>query len=512
MKEPPSPGTDERPFGGRPPGRGWKLGRLLQAVPGAVLEGAAATEISSLACDSRRVQPGALFFALPGGTTDGSLYIEDAVRRGAVAVVCEKGVRVGNGPAAVRVERPRLAMADLAAEFHGHPSQRLQVIGITGTNGKTTTAFMVREILRAAGVATGLLGTIHYEFGGRHLPASRTTPEAPDLQQMLAEGLLGGDRAMAMEVSSQGLAAERLRATRFAAAVFTNLTVDHLDFHRTMEEYYGAKKRLFEALAAQSSAAPAIVNLDDAYGRRLAGEGYLADRLISYGVQAKAAVRAVDLRCGERRSIFQVVTPWGECGVDLAFPGRFNISNALAAMAVGGAQGVTPAAMAEALRQMPPVPGRLERIADPRGGRHLFVDYAHTEDALRNVLATLRETIPGRLLCVFGCGGNRDRDKRPRMGSAVSELADHAFVTSDNPRGEEPEAILADILAGMDPAKPRTIEPDRATAIRAALRETQSGETLLVAGKGHETYQETGGRMVHFDDREVLREALAEGI
>jgi UDP-N-acetylmuramoyl-L-alanyl-D-glutamate--2,6-diaminopimelate ligase len=498
--------------GGRPAARAWKLARLVQAVPGAVVEGTAPAPITSLSYDSRRVQPGGLFVALPGTATDGRLYVDEAVRRGAVAVVHEDAVHGLRGVASVRVQNARAAMGDLAALFYGHPSHQLQVIGVTGTNGKTTTVFMVRDILRAAGLSAGLIGTIHYEFGGRRITAARTTPESIDLQQMLADSLQAGDKAMAMEVSSQGLAAERLRGTRFAAAVFTNLTIDHLDFHQTMEAYFAAKKRLFESLAADSAGAPAVVNLDDAYGRRLAAEPFLAGRVLSYGMDSAASVRGVDIRCAEKASSFCALTPWGECRVELPLAGRFNVSNALAAMAVCGAFGIPVDTMARALGRLPPVPGRLESIEDPRGTRHLFVDYAHTEDALRNVLQTLRETTPGRLLCVFGCGGNRDRAKRPRMGAAVAEFADHAFVTSDNPRGEEPAAILADILAGMDSAKPRTVEADRAAAIRQALGETRDGDTLLVAGKGHETYQEIGGRMVHFDDREVLRQALADGL
>jgi UDP-N-acetylmuramoyl-L-alanyl-D-glutamate--2,6-diaminopimelate ligase len=495
------------------PSRSMKLGRLLQAAPSAVLEGAAATEVSSLACDSRAVRPGGLFFALPGEKTDGGLYIEEAVRRGAVAVLHEQGVRPPRGPASVCVENARTTMADLAAEFHGHPSDKLGVVGVTGTNGKTTTVFMMRDILRKAGISAGIIGTIQYEFGERLISATRTTPESLDLQRIFSEALLAGCQVMAMEVSSQGLAAERLRGTRFAAAVFTNLTVDHLDFHRTMEAYFSAKKRLFETLASQSTDAPAVVNIDDPYGRRLAAEPFLAGRLLTFGCHPEAKVRAEDIRLSETTSAFRAITPWGDIRVDMDLSGRFNVSNALGAMAVCGAVlGVPLDAMAEALSQMSPVPGRLERIEDSRGGRHLFVDYAHTEDALRNVLQTLRETAPGRLVCVFGCGGNRDRSKRPRMGAAVSEIADYSIVSSDNPRSEEPMAIIDEILTGMDRSKPHLVEPDRARAIRCALQAAVAGDTVLIAGKGHEPYQEIAGRMMHFDDREVVREALAEGL
>ncbi len=494
------------------PARTLKLARLLQALPAAQMEGASSVEVSSLAHDSRAVQPGGLFMALPGEKTDGRLYIEDAVRRGAVAILHEKGIRLPKGVAGICVEDARAAMGSLAAEFYGNPSRALRVIGVTGTNGKTTTVFMIRDILKAAGEATGLIGTIHYEFGERRIVAARTTPEATDLQRMFAEALQAGCRAMAMEVSSQGLAAERLRGTRFAAAVFTNLTVDHLDYHKTMDAYFDAKKRLFATLAAEASGAPAVVNLDDSYGRRLAEEPFLGGRAVGFGVHPGAAVRAEDLRITERNSMFRVVTPWGSAEVELGLAGRFNVSNALGAIGVCGALGIPLETMVPVLARMGPVPGRLERLEDPRGTRHLFVDYAHTEDALRNVLLTLRETTPGRLICVFGCGGNRDRSKRPRMGAAVSEIADLAIVTSDNPRQEDPQAIIVDILAGLDRSRPHEVDPDRARAIRAALRASHDGDTVLIAGKGHETYQEIAGRMIHFDDREAVREALAEGL
>lgn len=493
------------------PPRTMKLGRLLQALPAAVLEGAAATEIAGLAYDSRLVKPGTLFMALPGEKTDGGLYVDDAVRRGAVAILHGKGLRVPRPVAAVGVADPRTAMADLAAEFYGQPSEKIKVIGVTGTNGKTTTVFMIRDILRAAGIPSGLIGTIHYEFGERLISAARTTPESLDLQRMFFEAHQSGCQAVALEASSQGLAAERLRGTRFAAAAFTNLSVDHLDFHATMADYFKAKRRLFEALADQPNSAPAAVNVDDDHGRILAGDPALAERLITYGCGAAAMVRAEDVRLSASGSAFRARTPWGEIPVELAFAGRFNVLNALAAISVCGALGVPLAAMASALANVSSVPGRLERIADPRG-RQIFVDYAHTEDALRNVLQALRETSSGRLICLFGCGGNRDRSKRPRMAAAVSAAADLAVVTSDNPRNEDPQAILAEILAGIDPAKPHVVEPDRAGAIRAALQAAGPGDTVLIAGKGHETYQEIAGRMTHFDDREAVRAALAEGL
>lgn len=485
-----------------------KLNRLLAASPEAKLQaGAASTEITGLAYDSRAVQPGFLFLALRGEKTNGALFAEDAIRRGAVAVLHDQDLRLPRGVAAIQAPDARLALADLAAEFYAHPSRQLRVLGVTGTNGKTTTTFMIRDILQAAGQSCGLLGTVQYEYGGRRLAAGRTTPEALDLQRMLAEALHAGCQAMAMEVSSQGLAAERLRGVRFAAAVFTNLSVDHLDFHHTMEAYFLAKKRLFDTIATQGGA-PAILNADDPHGRQLAADPALAGHVVTFGGDPAAQVRAVDIQLTETSSTFRVITPWGEAAIATGFAGRFNVYNALAAIATCGTLGVPLPVMAATLAAMPAVPGRMERIADPRG-RHIFVDYAHTEDALRNVLQTLRENAPGHLLCVFGCGGNRDRGKRPRMGAAVAEYADLAIVTSDNPRHEEPQGIIDDILAGMDLAKPHLVEPDRAAAIAAALRAARAGDTILIAGKGHEPYQEIAGRMAHFDDRETVRALLA---
>jgi len=309
-----------------------KLGRLVQAVSSVHLEGASSTLVTGLACDSRAIQPGFLFCALPGDQTDGSRFMEEAARRGAVAVLHRPGIRVPRGLASLVAESPRSAMADLAAAFHGHPSNTLQVIGITGTNGKTTTAYMVRSILLAAGRSCGLIGTIQYEWANRRFPAIRTTPESLDLQRMFSEALHAGCEAMAMEVSSQGLAAERLRGTRFSAAVFTNLTEDHLDFHHTMEAYFSAKKRLFETLFHESADASAVVNMDDVYGRRLLSETVPEGRGLSYGCRQEARVRASEIHIHEHGCTFRVTTPWGERQVELSLAGRFNILNALAAV------------------------------------------------------------------------------------------------------------------------------------------------------------------------------------
>lgn len=473
--------------------------------------------ITGLCYDSRQARPGDLFFALPGARDNGIRFISDALSRGAVAVILQDAGAPSSLPLfvpAMRVADARGAMAAAAAVFYGDPSRTLDVCGITGTNGKTTTAFMLRRILESSGTPCALLGTVRYEWAGHSLPADRTTPEAPDLQRIFAEALAAGQRAAAMEVSSQGLCARRLEGVRFAAAAFTNLTPEHLDFHRDMEHYYTAKRLLFESLASPSSA---ILNADDPYGRRLASEPCLASLpRIRYSADpaatpATAEVRATAIHCTPAATDFRLHTPWGDAGIRLPLIGRYNVANALAAAAVAASRGIAPAAIATALAGMPGVPGRLERVPDPAGGRHLFVDYAHTPDALENLLRTLRELAvpPARLWCVFGCGGDRDSTKRPVMGRIAASLADAVVLTSDNPRNESPDAILREIRSGMASRPPALVEPDRPSAIRAALRLARPGDIVVVAGKGHETYQEgPNGRRSPMDDRALLRDAL----
>ena len=384
-----------------------KLGRLAKAVEGAALEGSASTEITLLAYDSRQVRPGALFFALRGANADGSAYLEEASRRGAVAAVCEKGVRAPKGLAAVRVENARRAMADVAAEYYGHPTRRLKVVGVTGTNGKTTTTHMVRDVLRAAGKPTALVGTIRYEYGGRLLAATRTTPESADLQRIFAECLEAGEAAAAIEASSQGLAAERLRGVRFAAAAFTNLTPDHLDSHGTMEAYFAAKRRLFDALA---EGAPAATNLDDEYGRRLAAEPGLAGRVVGYGLGPEAAVRAVGAKITETGSEFLAETPWGTARVRTPLAGRFNVYNALAALATCGAMGVAPETAAEARKYL------AEKI---RSGKFI-VDSLHQR---RETIRRIAEEIAAAQGEFFEQGISRLRPMT--MGAVAEKLGVH---------------------------------------------------------------------------------------
>ena len=479
---------------------------VLSAPPGG-------PAVAGLCYDSRQARPGDLFVALPGARDDGARFVPDALQRGAVAIL-HQGAPLPGGIPEIRVPDARTAMAAAAAVFYGDPTRSLAVFGVTGTNGKTTTAFMLRHILESAGTPCALVGTVRYEWAGRSVPAARTTPEAPDLQRIFAEALAAGQRAAAMEVSSQGLCARRLEGVRFAAAVFTNLTPEHLDYHRTMDAYYAAKRLLFEALAAQRDGAPAVLNADDPWGRRLAAEPCLASNPVvrfSLDPASAAEVRATSLRCAPDATTFELLTPWGSAPVRLPLIGRYNAANALAAAATAAARGVPLPAIADALATMPGVPGRLERVPDPAGGRHLFVDYAHTPDALENLLRTLRELLvpPARLWCVFGCGGDRDPTKRPVMGRIAATLSDAVVLTSDNPRNESPDAILREILSGMEGRPPVLADPDRPSAVRAALRLARPGDILVVAGKGHETYQEgPNGHRSPMDDRELLRAAL----
>ena len=464
-------------------------------------EGAPEIEISGLAYSSRAVTPGTLFFCVPGFKVDGHDFAADAVERGAVALVVERPL--GLGVPEVRVPDARAAMAGVAQRFYGDPTATLDVVGITGTNGKTTTTFLIRSILEAAGIRTGLLGTVTSIVGGRREEVVRTTPEALELQATFRRMLDAGDRAAAMEVSSHALQLHRVDGIRFAARVFTNLTQDHLDFHPTMEDYFAAKRMLFER-----DGGPAIVNADDEYGRRLAGE---IEGVLTFGIEAaEADYRATDVSFDTAGSRFTAVTPDGEVQVTITLPGTFNVSNALAALAAARALDVPLATAAEALASAERVPGRFEPV-DEGQGFAVLVDYAHTPDSLDNVLRAAREITGGRLHVVFGAGGDRDQGKRPLMGRVASERADRVVVTSDNPRSEDPDAIVDQVLAGTRGGAER--EVDRRRAIEMAIEGARDGDVVVIAGKGHEQGQEfENGRKLPFDDVTVAREALRSAL
>jgi UDP-N-acetylmuramoyl-L-alanyl-D-glutamate--2,6-diaminopimelate ligase len=470
-----------------------RLHEVMTDVPADVPD----VEISRLAYDNRAVVPGTLFFCVPGFTRDGHEFAPDAVRSGAVALVVERPV--GLGVPEIRVPDVRAAMAPAAARFYDDPTAELQVAGVTGTNGKTTTAFLVRALLEADGRQTGLLGTVTSVIGGVEHPVERTTPEAIDLQRTFREMLELDDVACAMEVSSHALELRRAEAIHFAVAIFTNLTQDHLDFHPTMEDYFLAKRRLF----VDARPARAVINVDDAYGARLADE--LPDA-VTFALERDAAYRAEAVNTGLHGSRFTVTGPSG--AVELASPlrGRFNVYNVLGAFAAVSELGVPAEIAAAAISSAGLVPGRFQAV-DEGQEFAVLVDYAHTPDSLQNVLEAARELSTGRLHVVFGCGGDRDRGKRPVMGRIARKLADRVIVTSDNPRSEDPEAIIEQILEGAGAEVEHLV--DRREAIEQALAGAGAGDVVVIAGKGHEQGQEfEGGRKIPFDDATVARQAL----
>ncbi len=483
-----------------------QLAQLVAALgPEAKVSGPLHRSIRTVVCDSRRVRRGDLFVAVRGAHVDGSRYIGEALKRGAAAIVLWEGEGSGApGDATwVRVPDERAAMARLACALHGHPSRALRVVGITGTNGKTTTTWLLHHLLERAGSPCGLIGSVAYRFQGRRIPAQRTTPESCDLQALLAQMVRAGCASAVMEVSSHGLAQQRVSGTEFDVVGFTNLTPEHLDYHGTLEAYFEAKKRLFvEEANAQTVG---VVNRDDAWGRRLLGECAPERTCWTYGLEGGADVTATDVHLGTVGLRFQLHSPWHNGPVVAPLMGRFNLSNVLGALTTCGALGMNVAQACEQLAEVEPVPGRMQRVPGPRDV-HVFVDYAHTEDALRNALDALREVAARRLIVVFGCGGDRDATKRPRMGAVAAARCDRVVLTTDNPRSEPPERIIAEIRAGCGNDADVVEVPDRREAIALALREARPGDVILVAGKGHEAYQEVGHTVLAFDDCDVIRE------
>jgi UDP-N-acetylmuramoyl-L-alanyl-D-glutamate--2,6-diaminopimelate ligase len=499
--------------------------RLVATVPGARVAGSLPPSVDAIASDSRAVRPGTLFIALRGERTDGHNFIADALARGASVIVAEHGPSASNGDVpTVIVPDTRAAASALADAFHDHPSHDLIVIGITGTNGKTTTTHLVRDLLETAGIPCGVIGTLGGEFRDHRWPLSNTTPLALELHGLLAAQRDAGAKAVAMEVSSHALALHRVDHVRFTAAALTNITRDHLDFHGTLQRYIEAKRRLFN-LAPQ-----AVLNADDpsgaqfvtelaalhgveavAFGRTtpdpnvilsLSKDGQSPNRRpITYAIDAEATLRAEDLVLDGEGSTFRI----GGTQVRIALPGRFNVRNALAAFGIGRALGIDDATIARGLAATRAVPGRMERIG--AFGIDAIVDYAHTPDALENVLRTARETTKRDLIVVFGCGGDRDPGKRTQMGEIAARLADRVIVTSDNPRSEDPMAIAKAVANGYE----RThIELDRRRAIRRAIDEAHAGDTVIIAGKGHEPYQIVGDQTRPFDDRDEVRIAFSK--
>ena len=470
---------------------------MIATLAPAEVVGRARVVVRDLAYAAEDARPGALFFCVRGARADGHDFAAEAVAKGAVALVVERPLPLPV-PQLV-VADVRRAMALVADEFFGRPTSELQVAGVTGTNGKTTTAFLLYEILEAGGRRPGLLGTVESRVGSERRPVVRTTPEAIDLQRTFREMLRAGNRSCAMEASSHASELQRLARVRFAALVFTNLTQDHLDFHGSLERYFDAKRRLFVG----EWPPPAAVNVDDAHGRRLADElrERRHDELLSFGFSEDADVRPERLELSPAGARFRAA------GVEVRtrLRGRFNVENVLGAVAAGRLLGLAADAIAAGVASVEGVPGRFEPV-DEGQPFTVLVDYAHTPDSLANVLRAARDLAAGRVICVFGCGGDRDRGKRPLMGRIARELADVAIVTSDNPRGEEPLAIIAEIVEGAGSAA--EIEPDRRAAIAGAIELARPGDVVLIAGKGHEQGQEFRDRTIPFDDRDAARHAL----
>jgi UDP-N-acetylmuramoyl-L-alanyl-D-glutamate--2,6-diaminopimelate ligase len=504
-----------------------RLSELLQSIRDPLLiSGETGLEISGLYYDSRKVRSGGLFFALKGVAVDGHRYIETAVKSGAVAVVLENSSFAPAGVTCIQVTDARLAMSEMAAAFYRYPTSTVPLIGVTGTNGKTTTTYLIEAILNKAGIPAAVLGTIQYRFGGTILPSAHTTPESVELQKTLRELIDSGAKSVVMEVSSHALEQRRVDGCQFDIAVFTNLTRDHLDYHKDMESYRACKERLFCQLLAADGKKPkrhAVVNIDDPFGHLIAR--CAACPVITYGLGDDACVTARDVTFSTSGISGLLHTPGGEIEFQSELLGRFNLYNVLAAVSVGVAMELPLEVISSGVAMHEKVAGRLERVDNNRGIT-VLVDYAHTGDALENVLKTIREIARKRIITVFGCGGDRDCGKRPIMGEIAGRYSDMCIITSDNPRSEDPASIIEQVRAGIVPLglkeytgpkldkgfdeKGFAAVESRREAIRLAIRLAKTGDIVLLAGKGHEDYQIIGGERHHFDDREEAAAALRE--
>ncbi len=463
-------------------------------------------EASGLAYDSRRVKSGNLFVALKGEKTDGNIFVDQAVARGAAIVVSEMPPPALLDRRWIQVRNGRQALARMSANFFGHPTRKLDLIGITGTNGKTSTAYLIEAILKAAGAKVGLISTIEYRGPEGAVAAERTTPESLDLQELFSSFLNQGCRQVVMEVSSHALVLDRVHACRFRTAVFTNLTADHLDYHGTLQNYYEAKKQLFLGTGFDPPQ-QSIINLDDTWGRNLVDTCL---HPVTYSIGGTADFQLLDFQTERHGMRLKMGTPSGIFNLKTRLLGRPNIANVLAAVASSQGLGVEQRAIQSGVESCPPIPGRFE-LVDCGQQFRVIVDYAHTADALEKVLSAARELNSNRVLLVFGCGGERDRTKRPAMGAVAEELSHFCLVTSDNPRGEDPLKIIEEIESGFKgKSHEYQVEPNRESAIRKILQMAEPGDVVVVAGKGHETYQVLSDRTIHFDDREMARAVLKE--
>ena len=486
-----------------------QLKTLLAAISPRQVVGPSDRVVEGIAYDSRRVQRNGVFVALRGEKSDGHQFIEQAVEKGATVIVTEQEVQSPRATCVV-VENTRSALADLARTFYQHPARRLKLAAVTGTNGKTTTTFLIKHICEKAGLRCGLLGTVRYEIADRVLPAVRTTPESLDVYDLLAQMVNAGCKAAALEVSSHALAQDRVRGLEWDVAVFTNLTQDHLDFHGTMEDYFEAKASLFTGLAKQEGKTKptAVINLDDAYGAKLVDRLAKKVPVITYGLGVQADFRASNYHAEFAGTSYQLDAHGKSYLVRVPLIGRFNVANSMAVLAAASTMGISLREAILSLGRSPQVPGRLESVPAKRQFQ-VFVDYAHTPDALLNVLKTARELSPRRLIVVFGCGGDRDKQKRPLMAQIADQNADYSIITSDNPRKEDPDAIIADAEKGFRSDRYEKIT-DRAQAIARAIELAQPRDIVLIAGKGHEAYQEFADHTIPFDDIQIARRALED--
>lgn len=492
-----------------------KLREIIRGIKTEKFDGDDRLEISGISIDSNKVKEGYLFAALRGEKTDGHRYIDSALRNGAVALLVEDAPENGYpGIAVIRAGDSRESLARAAANYYGHPTKELTLAGVTGTNGKTTVTYLLESVWKEEGRNPGVIGTIEYRYGGSKVEAPMTTPESLDLMRMFREMRDAGIDCAAMEVSSHAIDRKRVLECHFDAAVFTNLTQDHLDYHGTIENYFGAKKKLFTGLLRASGKKDkfSVINIDDPYGEEIAKDA--PGTVITYSLRdTSAAVSAAGFRVSGEGIRARLGTPWGGVEINSPLFGEHNLSNILAASAAALSLGSSPAAVERAVSGFTAVPGRLERVDNPLGFQ-ILVDYAHTPDALKNVLLAVRPLTDGRVILVFGCGGDRDRMKRPKMGHIGRELSDVLIVTSDNPRTEQPEEIINEIEQGVlssgAPDKPYLRIPDRKEAIRKAIGMAAEKDTVVIAGKGHEDYQIIGTTKYPFDDRTAALEILKE--
>lgn len=486
-----------------------KLRDLIPHLDKPAVSGSLDTEITGLTYDSRKAGPGIAFVAIRGTHADGHEYIAKAAELGAAAIIAEQAPPDDCATPWIHVRRSRIALADAAAALNGHPAKSLTLAGVTGTNGKTTTAFLMHHLFNTAQLRSGLLGTVFYDLGGgQHVPATHTTPESLEIQGLLAQMRDNGCRACAMEISSHALDQDRVHGLPFAAAIFTNLTQDHLDYHGTMEKYFEAKARLFEMAAAEPKSA-LIINGDDSWGRKLIERFQHTGRVIRFGFGVHNEFRAINVRYDLTGTTFELEARGRSFLVRLPLIGDFNVYNTLGALAAAHGVGLNLREAVANMQKAPQVPGRLERVSE-NARFQVFVDYAHTPDGLVNALKTVRALRPRRIITVFGCGGDRDRTKRPKMAAAAEEGSDICVLTSDNPRMEDPQQILNDAKAGFTRPKGHAVIADRRTAIRTALENAWEGDIVLIAGKGHEDYQDIQGKKHPFDDRKVARQLLHE--